>query len=1041
LASKRGASERFLTTVLMTDIVGSTDHAAELGDSPWRELVQVHHARVRAALRRHAGREIDTAGDGFFAVFDAPAAAVRCALEIVDEMGRLGLEIRAGVHVGEVEQIGPKVGGITVPIASRIMASAEPGAVLVSSTVRDLAAGSGLAFEDRGVRELKGVPGEWHTYLVRHVVPDSAELDSATARERRLSAVRRAGARPIWQRRPRIVVAAVVGLAIVLATSGLLIWKPWQSPALASVAENSVGIIDAGRNEIVGAIAVGTRPGGIAVEGDYAWVTNSGANTVWQIDLKNQSVTNRIEVGREPKGVAVSDGEVWVANSGERTVSRVNVAVGRVVDTIDVGNGPTAIAADGSTVWVANSTDSTVVSVDSSNGNVRWATAVAAGPIALGVDEQGLWVASEDGAVSHLNPLTGVVVAEPVRVSRPSALALTSDSVWVASVNGTVSRIDRATDVVTATVDIGGNLAAIVASGGTVWVGDRDGKVHRLNALQPATPPVRISTGGAAASLAVVDGRVWMTAHASAASHRGGTLRVVQFRPDDLARYHTDPHGNPFYNVAYLEGDGLVAYRRVGGSAGAALLPDLATSIARPTNGGLTYTFQLRPNLEYADGRPVLASDFRRTIERSFQVANFFGWAWGNAMYLAIAGTDRCTNEDWIAVERCDLSSGIQTDDAAGTVRFELTTPDPDFVYKLAAPIAYPVPDGIAMTEWVDGPFPGTGPYVVTELTASEVRLARNDNFEVWDSEVRPDGFPDEILFTVVESDADRIALVQSGEADYTSYRGLTRTSPELFAPIKKRYPLQWHLGSSNLGYIAMDTSRPPFDNADVRRAVNYAVDRAHMAELYGGQPDAPLTCQFVPPSIPGYKPYCPYTVDPDAGGSWKGADMPAAQELVGASGTRGAEILVGPTFPAFNNSLEYLASVLTQLGYVTSVTTVDSLDEVFAFEGERDITITGWSPDFVAPSNYLNLFKCGADPEINYCNPEFDAAFDHALELQATDPTAALSEWAALDKMGVDLAVTAPLYTAGGDFVSERVGNYHYNPSEVVLFDQMWVQ
>ena len=167
-------SERYLTTVLMTDIVGSTEHASELGDTGWRELVELHHSTIRAALKRHGGRELDTAGDGFFVIFDAPAAAVRCALEIVEEVHELGLDVRAGVHVGEVEQMGAKVSGITVPIASRIMSAASPSEVLVSSTVRDLAAGSGFKFEDRGVRELKGVSGEWHIFgVVTEVAEES----------------------------------------------------------------------------------------------------------------------------------------------------------------------------------------------------------------------------------------------------------------------------------------------------------------------------------------------------------------------------------------------------------------------------------------------------------------------------------------------------------------------------------------------------------------------------------------------------------------------------------------------------------------------------------------------------------------------------------------------------------------------------------------------------------------------------------------------------------------------------------------------------
>ena len=172
MSGGRGGPERFLTTVLMTDIVGSTEHASELGDRAWRELIAQHHTLVRASLRRHRGRELDTAGDGFFATFDAPAQAVDCALEIVDEIKQLGIDVRCGIHVGEVEQAGKKVGGISVPIASRIMAGAEPGEVLVSSTVRDLATGSGLTFDDRGMRELKGVPGEWHVYAVARAVTE-----------------------------------------------------------------------------------------------------------------------------------------------------------------------------------------------------------------------------------------------------------------------------------------------------------------------------------------------------------------------------------------------------------------------------------------------------------------------------------------------------------------------------------------------------------------------------------------------------------------------------------------------------------------------------------------------------------------------------------------------------------------------------------------------------------------------------------------------------------------------------------------------------
>src|SRR5687768_3204234 len=160
------APQRLLTTVMFTDIVGSTSLAAELGDRRWRQLVARHHAIVRGALRRHGGRELDTAGDGFFATFEQPGRAISCGVELTRSLTSLGIEIRAGINMGEVEVMGPKVGGIAVHVGSRVMSMAEPGEVWVSGTVRDLMAGSDVRFEDRGVHELKGVPGEWRLYSV-----------------------------------------------------------------------------------------------------------------------------------------------------------------------------------------------------------------------------------------------------------------------------------------------------------------------------------------------------------------------------------------------------------------------------------------------------------------------------------------------------------------------------------------------------------------------------------------------------------------------------------------------------------------------------------------------------------------------------------------------------------------------------------------------------------------------------------------------------------------------------------------------------------
>jgi pimeloyl-ACP methyl ester carboxylesterase len=152
---------RVLATVLFTDIVGSTERAAQLGDRKWRDLLEKHNAVVRRTLGLFRGREVDTAGDGFLATFDGPARAIRCARAIVDQVRELGLEVRAGLHTGECELAGDDVRGIAVHIGARVAALAGPGEVLVTRTVRDLVAGSGIEFEDRGTHDLKGIPDDW----------------------------------------------------------------------------------------------------------------------------------------------------------------------------------------------------------------------------------------------------------------------------------------------------------------------------------------------------------------------------------------------------------------------------------------------------------------------------------------------------------------------------------------------------------------------------------------------------------------------------------------------------------------------------------------------------------------------------------------------------------------------------------------------------------------------------------------------------------------------------------------------------------------
>lgn len=1034
--------ERFLTTVLFTDIVGSTELAAELGDGGWRDLVQEHHKLVRAALRRHGGREVDTAGDGFFAVFDAPAAAAECALDVVEAVPTLGLQVRAGLHVGEVEQIAGKVGGISVPIGSRIMSAAEPGEVLVSTTLRELAAGAGFRFEDRGTRELKGVPGEWHLFAVSRPAPASQpEADASKSSEvsgphraaQRAAAVRRAQARPLWQRHARAAAGIAVALVLVVVGAGLLVWSPWVPPALSAVADNSVGVINVERNVIVAQTPVGNQPSAIAFGEGGVWIANSGDDTISKVDPATRTVIDTVEVGKAPTGIAVDAGSVWVANSGGRSVTRINAASRRVVDQITVGNGPRAIASGGNALWVANSADGTVSRLDAATGAPGEPIGVGSLPTAIAADDNGVWVVGEDaGTVTVLDPATGVAVTAPIAVgARPNAIAIGPDAVWVAnSADGSVSKIDPQAHRVIEVIDVGGSPVALAATGPALWVAVQGGTIVRIDLADTSRSPFRITTDATPTALAVVGDDAWFVAGVSLASHRGGTLRIVggDYAPIDPTRAQVPAA------LTSLVGDGLVGYRRVGGVAGTQLLPDLATSIPAPTNGGLTYSFQLRPNLVYSDGSPIEASDFRFAVERGFQIPD----ALGGYFFTGLKGADGCADPP---VRQCDLSEGIETDDARGSVTFHLSRPDPYFLYRLALSVAEPLPQSsVPASQFIDGPYPATGPYAIASVTEKEIRITRNPYFQPANADVRPDGYVDEVIWTVGVDTADQVRMVASGEADFM----LDAIPAEDFPILRKQYTPQLHRTAVGYTYVLLNPLVAPFDNLEARRAVAFALDRRQIANMLGGEFAAQPTCQIIPPNFPGYEPYCPYTKDPGPAGQWAAPDLQTARRLVASSGTAGAKVVVGPMFSsgAWPSIAEYLTGVLNDLGYKATTYLSDDGYEVFTAFGDEGAQVGGfgWAADYPSPDNFLADFGCDAGGPPRYCS-DIDAAIDAARAQQATDPAAANLKYAEIDRLITDLVLKAPVVNAGSQFVSARLGNYEFSVAAGFLADQAWVR
>ena len=260
---RRRSGSRALAAVLFTDIVDSSAVASRVGDARWKELIARHHAIVRRELKRYGGKELDTAGDGFFASFTEPAAAIRCACAVSEAVRELGIEIRAGVHFGECEQVGEKLGGIAVVVGARVMSLGGGGDVLVTASTSDLVAGAGFGFQDRGSHALKGVDGTWHVLAVTEVDgeprPQPAEPEEA---EQRLAAVQPSAAlsRGWFAARPW---AVGVGIAVVLGLIAVSI------PVLRSEAGGPIDVRTNSVARLNGADgSLGSGPTALLLDGD-----------------------------------------------------------------------------------------------------------------------------------------------------------------------------------------------------------------------------------------------------------------------------------------------------------------------------------------------------------------------------------------------------------------------------------------------------------------------------------------------------------------------------------------------------------------------------------------------------------------------------------------------------------------------------------------------------------------------------------------------------------------------------------------------------
>ncbi len=503
-----GGGRRLPTTVLFTDIVDSTVRARELGDERWRQILRNHHATVRRELKRHGGREIDNAGDGFFAAFESPDSAIRCACAIIDSIRPLGIDVRAGIHVGEAVLVGDKPGGLGVHIGSRIAGLAHPNEVLVSATARDLTEGSGIRFEDRGAHALKGIEGSRQVFTV---IRDGelAQKDSAPV----IVAEPGPGRRRIW--------LAAAGAAVVV--TGLLLLRP--DPSEPTRPTSSPGPADPVsalyRVDIAEHREAGVNTEAItydvAVEGGFLWIAERRAVGKWS--LTRDAYVEHIRLGPanspvEPLFVATGRGRVFVGAVGPAPVDPGQVASGFLLYEIDAADGtvsepvqlpsqPTALTVGERFVW-ATTAAGPLIRVSLDDGRAREVTSYASSPVAIAADAGRVYVADADGLVVVIDERTGKKL-DSTEIAEPTAIAVGHGSAWVTSDEfgtggdeqaSTLVRLDARSLELQEPIPLPNAPEDIAVTDDAVWVASTSGVLIRVDPAQDARVGMPIQLHG-----------------------------------------------------------------------------------------------------------------------------------------------------------------------------------------------------------------------------------------------------------------------------------------------------------------------------------------------------------------------------------------------------------------------------------------------------------------------------------------------------------------------------------------------------------------
>jgi YVTN family beta-propeller protein len=843
----------------------------------------------------------------------------------------------------------------------------------------------------------------------------------------------------------RSLAVAVLGALAALVVGVLLLTggATGRPPSLARGVSGIVGV-DGASDRLVDATPLVGVPGSVTAAGGSLWVADPVADRVYQVDPKSGSVLDRIPVGAEAGSIVRGDGAVWVVSSVGSIVTRIDPSTDTVVARINLpGANPAAIAYGAGGVWVADSVERELFEIDPATDGPQRTWQLDLQPSAVATGDGAVWVAGYgDATVEKLDPASGNVIGRVHVGDGPVALAFASGSLWVAnSLDSTVSRVDPSTLAVRAVIPVGSGPAALAAGSGGVWVADQySGTVSRIDSGRDRVLST-VAVGGAPTSLTFNRGRLWVGVPAVSGSHRGGTLVIVTPGPLTSPKISGQTSDPAFYTSANnpqfagLTWDALVTFQQSTGAGGLRLVPDLAVSIPTPTDGDRTYAFKIRPGIRYSDGQPLLAGDFRRGLQRLFRDGSP-----GTSVYAGLVGAGACLRDP----DGCNLSQGIVTNNAKGTVVFHFTEPAPEFLDQLTEfAFSAPVPPGTPDREPGRRTVPGTGPYKIASNSPAEIRFVRNPYFREWSHAAQPAGNPNEIVWQSALSLQAAVTAVEQGRADwlfgqppYAEYQQL-----ELQDPGQLHNNPQW-----SVNFLPLNTHVAPFNDLRVRQALSYAINRAKLVQFYGGPGFATPACQAIVPGIPGYRRYCPYTAHPSADGAWSAPDMARARQLVTQSGTIGerVDLIDAPNAFIPTAATGYIAGVLRALGYRVHVSVIPDASITTKMWDRFQIDDNGnWIPTYPDPSSYVpSFFSCGgATSNDYYCDPAIDHEMRHAELLELTNPPAADDLWERVDRqLTNDAEWVTTVDSREVEITSARLHNYEYNPVWGFLADQAWL-